>query len=86
MRTERSNFAGVVEWIDGGVVKEALKAGNDVETRGETITFLSRQAFLREYFSLCDKCYDTRISMKIKWRKRVRVERTDDIRDAVRRF
>jgi hypothetical protein len=52
----------------------------------EVITFLSRQALYTKRFSLCDMDQRIRISMKTNWRKCVRVERTDDIRDAVRRF
>jgi hypothetical protein len=52
----------------------------------ENITFLSRQTSFSNGFSLCDSAHATRISLKTNWRKRVRVERTDDIRDAVRRF
>jgi hypothetical protein len=50
------------------------------------ITFLSRQLSFAVGFSTCEEDFGARISLKTNWRKRVRVERTDDIRDAVRRF
>jgi len=52
----------------------------------ETITFLSHMPYFAISISSCDGGHDLRISLKINWRKRVRVERTDDIRDAARRF
>ena len=52
----------------------------------EIISFLSRQTLFCGCFSLRDSPQVLRIQQKTNWRKRVRVERTDDIRDAVRRF
>jgi hypothetical protein len=52
----------------------------------EIITFLSRQTRFCGCFSVCDSPQVLRIQQKANWRKRVRVERTDDIGDAVRRF
>ena len=52
----------------------------------ETITFLSHMPYFAISTSSCDAGNYLRISLKINWRKRVRVERTDDTRGAVRRF
>jgi hypothetical protein len=52
----------------------------------ETITFLSHIPPFAEPISSCDAGNYLRISLKTNWRKRVRVERTGDIRDAARRF
>ena len=43
-------------------------------------------ALFRDSISNCDAIHNSCISLKVKWRKRVRVERTGDIRDAARRF
>jgi len=48
---------------------------NPFEKSGESITFLSRQTLFKGLFSLCDTDQLIRISLKTKWRKRVRVER-----------
>jgi hypothetical protein len=63
-----------------GVYQEVL------QTLDEIITFLSHMPYFEVSISTCDASNDLRISLKTNWRKRVRVERTDDIRDAVRRF
>src|SRR6266850_6044726 len=52
----------------------------------EIITFLSHTTSFAVSISTCDVDQRPRTSMKTKWRKRVRVERTGDIRDAARRF
>jgi len=52
----------------------------------EIITFLSHTPYFAISISTCDAGPNLRFSLKINWRKRVRVERTGDIRDAARRF
>jgi len=52
----------------------------------EIITFLSHMLYFAISISTCDADPNPRISLKPNWRKRVRVERTGDIRDAARRF
>ena len=52
----------------------------------EIITFLSHRPYFAISISSCDATSHLCISMKTKWRKRVRVERTGDTRDAARRF
>jgi len=68
------------------VSRRLLSFNIHAQTHDETITFLSRQTLFSRRFSLCDAAQHLCISLKTNWRKRVRVERTDDIRDAVRRF
>jgi hypothetical protein len=63
-----------------GVVKISLKMVD------ETITFLSHMPSFAASISSCDADQDLCIYMKTNWRKRVRVERTDDTRGAARRF
>jgi len=57
-----------------------------IQTQSQQVASQSHTTCFASTISTCDFNYDRHISLKINWRKRVRVERTGDISDAARRF